>query len=65
MIDCIYDTTPKKIGKLSPGTHILLLITKFLKNLIIKYLFTCLDHKKKSLKKKNIEKNCQWFTHLN
>ena len=43
MVDCIYDTTPEKIGKLSPGTHIPVIDYKILKKSNYQNIFICLE----------------------
>ena len=66
MIDCIYDTTKNKIGKLTPGTHIPVLNYKLFKNSNYKYVFLfAWNHKSEILKKEKNKKNIIWFNHLN
>lgn len=66
MVDCIYDTTPSKIGKLSPGMHIPIKNYKYFKNSKYKYIFLfAWNHKKEILKKEKKKKNLVWFNHLN
>ena len=49
MIDCIFDTTKDKIGKLSPGTHIPIADYKQFKNSDYKYVFLfAWNHKKRN-----------------
>ena len=66
MIDCIYDTTPNKIGKYSPGTHIPIIDYKNFKKSSYKYVFLfAWNHKKEIIKKEKKNKNIKWLTHLN
>lgn len=66
MIDCIYDTTPDKIGKLSPGMHIPIVNYKYFKNSNYKYVFLfAWNHKKEIMKKESKNNKIKWFTHLN
>ena len=66
MIDCIYDTTKNKIGKLTPGTHIPVLNYKLFKHSNYKYVFLfAWNHKSEILKKEKNKKNIIWFNHLN
>ncbi len=66
MIDCIFDTTPDKIGKLSPGTHIPIKSYNSFKNSTYKNVFLfAWNHKKEIMKKEKNKKNIKWFTHLN
>ena len=66
MIDCIYDTTPDKIGKLSPGMHIPIENYKNFEKSKYKYVFLfAWNHKKEILKKEKKKKNLKWFSHLN
>ena len=65
MIDCIFDTTPDKINKLTPGTHIPVKNHKYFKKSKYKYVFLfAWNHKKEILKKEKKKKNIQWFSHL-
>ena len=65
MIDCIFDTTPDKINKLTPGTHIPVKNYKYFKKSKYKYVFLfAWNHKKEILKKEIKKKNIQWFSHL-
>jgi methylation protein EvaC len=64
-IDCIFDTTKDKIGKITPGTHIPIVDYKFFKNYKFKYVFLfAWNHKKEILNKEKNNKNIQWFNHL-
>ena len=68
VIDCIYDTTPDKIGKFSPGMHIPIMEYDEFKNNYpdVVYLFAW-NHKDEILKKEKIysEKGGKWFSHVN
>jgi methylation protein EvaC len=65
-IDCIFDTTPDKIGKYSPGMHIPIKDYKYFKNSKFKKVFLfAWNHKAEILKKEKNSKNVEWFTHLN
>ena len=65
MIDCIFDTTPDKINKLTPGTHIPVRSYKLFKKSKYKHIFLfAWNHKKEILKKEKNKKNIQWFSHL-
>ena len=67
LIDCIYDTTPDKIGKYSPGMHIPIKDYKeFDRNYPdIVYLFAW-NHKKEIFNKEKeyIEGGGKWFSHV-
>lgn len=67
LIECIYDTTPEKIGKYSPGMHIPIVdYEKFKLNYPdIAYLFAW-NHKQEIFdKEKEFEKNGgKWFSHV-
>ena len=65
MIDCIYDTTPEKIGKLSPGTHIPIVDYKIFKKSNYKNIFLLAWNHKKEILKKEKNKNINWFSHIN
>ena len=65
MIDCIFDTTPDKINKLSPGMHIPIKNYKYFKKSNYKHIFLfAWNHKNEILKKEKNKKNIQWFSHL-
>jgi methylation protein EvaC len=65
MIECIYDTTPDKIGKYTPGTHIPVVDHKYFKNSDYKNVFLfAWNHKKEIMKKEGKNKKIKWFTHL-
>ncbi|MDB2341945.1 class I SAM-dependent methyltransferase [Candidatus Pelagibacter bacterium] len=65
MIDCIFDTTPDKINKLTPGTHIPVKDYKYFKKSSYKHVFLfAWNHKKEILKKEKNKKNIKWFSHL-
>ena len=67
IIDCIYDTTPDKIGKFSPGTHIPIINYEKFKNNYpdIVYLFAW-NHKNEIFKKETVfnDKGGKWFSHV-
>ena len=65
MIDCIFDTTKDKIGKLTPGTHIPVVDYKFFKNSGYKNVFLFAWNHKKEILKKEKNRKIKWFTHLN
>ena len=65
-IDFICDTTPNKIGKFSPGTHIPIVNMKHYYNNIpdCTFLFAW-NHKNEIFKKeKKIFKKTKWFAHV-
>ena len=65
MIECIFDTTPDKINKVTPGTHIPIKNHKHFKRSKYKHVFLfAWNHKKEILKKEKNVKNIQWFSHL-
>ena len=65
-IDCIFDTTPDKIGKLSPGMHIPIKNYKYFKKFKYENIFLfAWNHKKEILRKERKLKNIRWITHLN
>ncbi len=65
-IDCIFDTTPFKIGRYSPGTHIPILNHKLFKKKNYKNVFLfAWNHKQEIMKKEKKLKNINWFSHLN
>ena len=65
-IDCIFDTTPDKINKLTPGTHIPIRDYKYFKESDYKNVFLfAWNHKKEILKKEKHLKKIEWFSHLN
>ena len=67
LIDCIYDTTPEKVGKFSPGMHIPIVDHKLYKDNYpdISYLFAW-NHKEEIEKKEFefIKKGGKWFSHV-
>jgi len=67
IIDCIYDTTPDKIGKYTPGTHIPIKDYREFKNNYpdIAYLFAW-NHKKEIFDKELefVKKGGKWFSHV-
>ncbi len=67
IIDCIFDTTPDKIGKFSPGKHIPILDHKFFSKKFYNYSFLFAWNHKKEIEKKEIKylKNGgKWITHI-
>ena len=64
IIDCIFDTTPEKIGKFSPGMHIPIKNSLNFKNNYpdIAYLFAW-NHKDEIFKKEG-GFNGEWFSHV-
>ena len=65
MIDCIYDTTPDKIGKLSPGVHIPIVDYKNFKKSNYKNVFLfAWNHKDEIFKKEKNRKFTKWISHL-
>ena len=68
LIDCIYDTTPDKIGKFSPGMHIPIINYNEFKNNYpdVVYLFAW-NHKDEIFKKEKIynKRGGKWFSHVN
>jgi len=65
IIDCIFDTTPDKIGKLSPGSHIPIVNYNLFKKSKYKNVFLFAWNHKKEILKKEKNKKIKWFTHLN
>ena len=65
MIDCIFDTTRDKIGKLTPGTHIPVVDYELFKKSKYKHVFLFAWNHKKEILKKEKKKKIKWFTHLN
>ncbi len=64
-IECIFDTTPDKINKLTPGTHIPVKDYKLFKNSNYKNIFLfAWNHKKEIMLKEKNKKNLNWFNHL-
>jgi len=67
IIDCIYDTTPDKIGKFSPGMHIPIINYDKFKNKYpdVVYLFAW-NHKNEIFKKEKDfnNKGGKWFSHV-
>ena len=65
LIDCIFDTTPDKINKYSPGMHIPIVDYKKFKKTNYKKIFLfAWNHKEEILKKEKNKKNIEWFSHL-
>ena len=65
MIDCIFDTTDDKIGKVTPGTHIPIVDYKLFKKSKYKHVFLFAWNHKKEILKKEKNKKIKWFSHLN
>ena len=65
-IEFICDTTPKKIGKFSPGTHIPIVSMKyFYSNLPDAIFLFAWNHKKEIfIKEKKLLKKKNWFAHV-
>ena len=67
IIDCIYDTTPDKIGKFSPGMHIPIINYNKFNNKYpdVVYLFAW-NHKNEIFKKEKDfnNKGGKWFSHV-
>ena len=67
LINCIYDTTPDKIGKYSPGVHIPIVDYKEFQKKYpdVVYLFAW-NHKNEifNKEKKFIENGGEWFSHV-
>ena len=67
IIDCVFDTTPEKIGKFSPGKHIPIVDYRNFKKQFYDYafLFACNHIKEIEKKEKNyLKKGGKWITHL-
>ena len=67
IIDCIFDTTPNKIGKYSPGMHIPIIDYKYFSKRFYKYTFLFAWNHKKEIEEKEIsylKKGGKWITHL-
>ena len=64
-IDCIFDTTPDKINKLTPGTHIPIRDYKYFKDLATKCFLFAWNHKKEILKKEKNKKIYNGFSPMN
>ena len=63
-IDCIYDTTPEKINKYSPGMHIPIKDYKLFRKSNYKNIFLFAWNHKKEILKKEKSKKINWFSHL-
>lgn len=64
-IDCIFDTTPDKINKFSPGMHIPIKNYKLFKKSNYKNIFLfAWNHKKEIMNKEKSQKSLKWFSHL-
>lgn len=65
LLDCIFDTTKDKIGKLTPGSHIPIVDHKFFKDSKYKYVFLfAWNHKNEIYKKEKNRKFIKWISHL-
>ncbi len=67
IIDCIFDTTPDKIGKFSPGKHIPILDHKFFSKKFYHYSFLFAWNHKKEIEKKEkkyLKNGGKWITHI-
>ena len=67
IIDCIFDTTPNKIGKYSPGMHIPIIDYKVFKKKFYEYSFLFAWNHKKEIEQKEIrylKNGGKWITHL-
>ena len=67
IIDCIFDTTPDKIGKFSPGKHIPILDHKFFSKKFYDYSFLFAWNHKKEIEKKEkkyLKNGGKWVTHI-
>ncbi len=67
IIDCIFDTTPDKIGKFSPGKHIPIVDYSNFKKKFYDYSFLFAWNHKKEIEKKEknyLKKGGKWITHL-
>ena len=67
IIDCIFDTTPDKIGKFSPGKHIPIVNHNKFRNKKYEYAFLFAWNHKKEIEKKEkifLNQGGKWITHL-
>ena len=67
LIDCIFDTTPNKIGKYSPGMHIPSIDYKKFNEEFYNYSFLFAWNHKKEIEKKEkeyLKSGGKWITHL-
>ena len=67
LIDCIFDTTPDKIGKYSPGKHIPIINHNYFKVRKYDYAFLFAWNHKNEIEKKEkdfLNKGGKWITHL-
>jgi methylation protein EvaC len=67
LIDCIFDTTPNKIGKYSPGMHIPIIDYKKFNEEFYNYSFLFAWNHKKEIEKKEkeyLKSGGKWITHL-
>ena len=65
IIDCIFDTTPYKINKYSPGVHIPVKNYKYFKKEKYENVFLFAWNHKKEILKKEKNNRINWFNHLN
>ncbi len=65
VIDCIFDTTPDKINKYSPGVHIPIKNYKYFKKQKYENVFLFAWNHKKEILKKEKNTKIKWFNHLN
>ena len=66
-IDCIFDTTPDKIGKYSPGMHIPIISAKYFSKKFYDYSFLFAWNHKKEINKKEkkyLKTGGKWITHF-
>ena len=64
---CIFDTTPTKINKYSPGKHIPIKDHKYFQEAKLDYAFLFAWNHYEEIKKKEqkfISKNGKWITHV-
>ena len=67
LIDCIFDTTPDKIGKYSPGMHIPIKDYKNFYKKFYTYSFLFAWNHKREIEKKEknyLQSGGKWITHL-
>ena len=67
IIDCIFDTTPDKINKFSPGKHIPIINHKYFNKKFYDYSFLFAWNHKKEIEKKEkkyLKSGGKWLTHL-
>ena len=67
IIDCIFDTTPEKIGKYSPGKHIPIINHRYFSKNFYDYSFLFAWNHKKEIEKKEkkyLKLGGKWITHI-